>query len=129
VQHYDKDTYNGYIIQQTHELPATEVGQLNWLLAGIVLACKIIGQEVRRIGLSENRNATEQTNVFGEQQMGLDVFANQVLTDCLGTRGNVALIASEEHERPIVCWWRTQTTVVTSSYSIRSTAPAILTST
>jgi fructose-1,6-bisphosphatase I len=102
VQHYNIDTFNRHINQHTHELPSTEVGELNWLLAGIVLACKIIGQEVRRIGFSENRNAIEQTNVFGEQQTGLDVFANQVLTDCLGTRGNVALIASEEHERPIM---------------------------
>jgi fructose-1,6-bisphosphatase I len=102
VQPYNIETFNRHLVQQSPELSFDEAGQLNWLLGGIVLACKIIGQEVRCIGLSENRNSIGSKNVFGEEQNGLDVFANQVLTDCLGTRGNVSLIASEEHERPIV---------------------------
>ena len=32
----------------------------------------------------------------------LDVLANQALLHCLGSRGNVAVMASEENEEPVV---------------------------
>ena len=77
-------------------------GQFLWLLNGIELACKIIGEEVRRLGLSSAAGSAGTVNVQGEEQQGLDVFANKVLMDCLGSRGNVGLLASEENEEPMV---------------------------
>jgi fructose-1,6-bisphosphatase I len=41
------------------------------------------------------------TNVQGEAQQKLDVYANQALLHCLGMRDNVALLVSEENEEPI----------------------------
>lgn len=79
-----------------------EAEALNWLLSGIVYACTIISHEVRRMGLSDERHGGGQINVQGEQQHGLDVFANEVLLECLATRGNVGVLASEENEHPIV---------------------------
>ena len=57
---------------------------------------------MRRLGLSSTAGAVGTVNVQGEVQQGLDVFANKVLMDCLGSRGNVGLLASEENEEPMV---------------------------
>jgi fructose-1,6-bisphosphatase I len=46
--------------------------------------------------------SAEKQNVQGETQQKLDVLANQTLLTCLGSRGNVAVMASEENEEPIV---------------------------
>ena len=45
----------------------------------------------------------------------LDVLANQALLHCLGTRGNVAIMASEENEEPVVVDRATGSTANTSS--------------
>ncbi|MEM9659071.1 MAG: class 1 fructose-bisphosphatase [Planctomycetota bacterium] len=95
-------TFGRHILEQQQDWHPHARGNFSWLLSGIVLACKIIGAEVRRLGLSEARGSASDTNVHGEQQQGLDVFANEVLMNCLGSRGNVGLLASEENEEPIV---------------------------
>src|SRR5262249_51968505 len=41
-------------------------------------------------------------NVQGETVQKLDVLANQAMLHCLGTRGNVGIMASEENEHVIV---------------------------
>ncbi|MBI2806341.1 MAG: class 1 fructose-bisphosphatase [Planctomycetes bacterium] len=43
-----------------------------------------------------------QVNVQGEIVQKLDVIANHALIQCLGNRGNVAVMASEENESPVV---------------------------
>jgi len=45
--------------------------------------------------------AIGQTNIQGEQQQKLDVFANQALLHCLGLRDSVAALVSEEDEEPV----------------------------
>jgi fructose-1,6-bisphosphatase I len=42
------------------------------------------------------------TNVQGETVQKLDVLANQALLACLGNRGNVGVLASEENDEPAV---------------------------
>jgi fructose-1,6-bisphosphatase I len=86
--------------QRRHHPQAT--GEFSWLLSGITLAAKIIESRVRRAGLADILGATGQENVQGEAVQKLDVFANQALIHCLGNRGNVAIMASEEDEKPIV---------------------------
>jgi fructose-1,6-bisphosphatase I len=95
-------TFERHIIEQQQDWHPHARGNFSWLLSGIVLACKIIGQEVRMMGLSDSRGAAGTANVHGESQQGLDVFANEVLMHCLGNRGNVGLLASEENEEPMV---------------------------
>jgi len=46
--------------------------------------------------------ATDQSNVQGETVQKLDVLANRALLHCLGSRGNVAIMASEENAEPVV---------------------------
>ena len=56
---------------------------------------------VRCAGLLDVAGATGTTNVQGEQQQKLDVYADEALVHCLGVRENVAIIASEENEEAI----------------------------
>src|ERR1700749_2680440 len=73
-----------------------------WLLSGVTLACKIIASQIQRAGLLEIMGATGETNVQGEEVQKLDVIANQTLVRCLGYRGNIGLLVSEEDEEPYV---------------------------
>src|SRR6266403_6249229 len=79
---------------------ATE--EFSWLLSGITLATKIIASYVQRAGLLEIMGATGRINVQGEEVQKLDVFANDTLRRCLGYRGNIGILVSEEDEEPHV---------------------------
>ncbi|MDB6022776.1 MAG: Inositol phosphatase/fructose6-bisphosphatase, partial [Pedosphaera sp.] len=73
-----------------------------WLLSGITLACKIIAAQISRAGLLDIMGGTGEVNVQGEDVQKLDVIANQTLVRCLGYRGNIGLLVSEEDEEPHV---------------------------
>ena len=53
-------------------------------LSGITLAAKMIEAKIRCAGLSGIVGTAGQTNVQGETQQKLDVFANEALLHCLG---------------------------------------------
>ena len=86
--------------QRRHSPQAT--GEFSWLLSGITLATKIIGAKVRRAGLADVLGAAGMENVQGEAVQKLDLLANQTLLDCLGSRGNVAAMASEENQELVI---------------------------
>jgi fructose-1,6-bisphosphatase len=46
----------------------------------------------------DSNDGAKRSQYRAEQQQKLDVLANQALLYCLGTRGNVAIMASEENE-------------------------------
>jgi len=77
-------------------------GQFSWLLSGITLATKMIASYVRRAGLIDVWGEHGSTNVQGETVQRLDIMANETLKRCLGYRGNVGIIASEEDNDPRV---------------------------
>ncbi len=77
-------------------------GEFSWLLSGITLATKVIAAQIRRAGLVDVVGSAETTNVQGEIVQKLDVLANQALLTCLGNRGNVGVLASEENQEPVV---------------------------
>jgi fructose-1,6-bisphosphatase I len=77
-------------------------GEFSWLLSGITLATKMIAAQVRRAGLVDILGTAGSKNVQDETVQKLDVFANQALLHCLGNRGNVAVMASEEDAEPVV---------------------------
>jgi fructose-1,6-bisphosphatase I len=95
-------TAEQYILLEQHDRFPDASGEFSWLLSGITLACKIVAAAVRRAGLADVLGATEHTNIQGEIVQKLDQFANQTLINCLGNRGNVGLLASEENEEPVV---------------------------
>lgn len=96
-------TVQQHILEEQRRNHPQATGEFSWLLSGITFAAKIIGDRVRRAGLSDILGSAGQQNVQGETQQKLDVLANQALRHCLGSRGNVAIMASEENEEPIVC--------------------------
>jgi fructose-1,6-bisphosphatase I len=95
-------TVQQHILEEQRRHHPTASGEFSWLLSGITLATKIIADQVRRAGIANILGATGQENVQGEIVQKLDVLANQALHHCLGNRGNVAIMASEENEEPIV---------------------------
>lgn len=90
-----------HIIEQQRSHP-TATGQFSWLLSGITLATKIIESYVRRAGIVDVLGATGGQNVQGERVQKLDAIANQTIKNCLGYRGNVGILVSEEDEEPRV---------------------------
>ena len=93
-------TVQQHILQQQAEI-SEATGRFSWLLSGITLATKMVEAKIRTAGLSDVLGAIGQTNVQGEQQQKLDVYANQALLHCLGLRDSVAALVSEEDEEPV----------------------------
>src|SRR6476661_973232 len=87
------------LLQQKERFPDAS-GEFSWLLSGITLATKMIESQVRRAGLTNILGAHGETNVQGEVQQKLDVYANEALLHCLSVRENVGLLVSEENEQP-----------------------------
>lgn len=114
-------TVQQHIQQQQQALPGAK-GTFSMLLSGMTLATKMIQARVRRAGLLDALGSAGETNVQGEVQQKLDVFANQALLDSLGTRDAVAMLISEENEQPVVID-RAPKTAATSWCSTLSTAP------
>jgi fructose-1,6-bisphosphatase I len=94
-------TAEQFILQEQQRHHAHASGEFSWLLSGITLATKFIAAKIRRGGL-DVLGSTGDTNVQGERVQKLDVLANQMLLACLGDRGNVGILASEENEEPTV---------------------------
>lgn len=88
-------TIERHIIEQQRTHPEA-TGVFSNLLYDIALAAKIIARETRRAGLVEILGLAGRTNVQGEAQMKLDVFANQTLIRMNSYTGRLALMASEE---------------------------------
>src|SRR5262245_53376300 len=95
-------TVQQHILEDQRRYYPQATGEFSWLLSGITLATKIVESRVRRAGLSDILGAAGGENIQGEKVQKLDVFANQMLLYCLGKRGNVAVLASEEDAAPIV---------------------------
>jgi fructose-1,6-bisphosphatase I len=94
-------TVQQYFLEQQRQHYPDASGEFSWLLSGITLATKMIQAKVRRAGLVDILGSEGATNVQGEQQQKLDVYANQALLHCLGVRDSVGVLASEENEEPI----------------------------
>ena len=73
-------------------------GELSRLLSYIKIASKIVNREVNKAGIADILGKAGNENVQGEEQMKLDVFANDIFIDALSHREIVCGIASEENE-------------------------------
>src|SRR5271168_5017689 len=93
-------TFQQHTLQQQREVPYA-TGDFSWLLSGITLAAKMIEAKIRCAGLCNIVGTAGQTNVQGETQQKLDVFANAALLHCLGIRDSVATLISEENDEPV----------------------------
>jgi len=93
-------TIERFIIEQERQLPEA-TGELSNLLYDICLAAKIISRNVRRAGLADILGEMGTTNVQGELQQKLDVFANETIRNSLQHTGRTCVLASEEDEEPV----------------------------
>jgi fructose-1,6-bisphosphatase I len=93
-------TFQQHIVQEQIHVEGSHP-ELHWLMSGIVLATKMISAQVRRAALVNILGSVGETNIQGEVQQKLDVYANDTLIDCFKLRESVGVIASEENEHPI----------------------------
>ena len=95
-------TIGEYIVSNQKDFPYAK-GELSSLLSSIKLATKIVQSKVSKAGLAKNiLGAVGETNVQGEEQQKLDVYANDVFISALKARGVVCGVASEENDDFIV---------------------------
>lgn len=94
-------TVQRHILQEQMRFPGAS-GEFSWLLSGITLATKMIQARIRQGGLSGILGELGETNVQGEMQQKLDVYADEALLHSLGVRGSVGVLASEENEHPLI---------------------------
>ncbi len=96
-------TMDEFTIQETRQFPQA-TGELSALLRDIGLACKLINKQVMKAGLVEGIMGSHgATNVQGEEQMKLDVYADETLINVLRNSDDCAGVASEENDH-IVCF-------------------------
>jgi fructose-1,6-bisphosphatase I len=93
-------TIQSHILEQQRQSEDAS-GTFSWTLSGITLATKMIAAEIRKAGLNDVYGAAGATNVQGEAQQKLDVFANEAMLHCLGLRDSVAALISEENDEPV----------------------------
>lgn len=88
-------TIERHILDQQRRYPEAS-GVFSDLLYDIALAAKIIARETTRAGLADILGLAGETNVQGEAQKKLDVFANEILIRINDHTGRLAAMASEE---------------------------------
>ncbi|WP_088324107.1 class 1 fructose-bisphosphatase [Polaribacter tangerinus] len=92
-----KQTLGEFIIENQHAFKYSS-GELSSLLHSIRLAAKVVNHEVNKAGLVDIIGAFGDTNVQGEDQQKLDIYANEKFIQTLTKRNIVCGIASEEED-------------------------------
>ncbi|PQB05273.1 class 1 fructose-bisphosphatase [Aureitalea marina] len=90
-------TLGEFIIENQSEFKYSS-GELSRLINSIRLAAKVVNHEVNKAGLVDILGAAGDTNIQGEDQQKLDVFANEAFIKTLTNREIVCGIASEEED-------------------------------
>ncbi|WP_282135056.1 class 1 fructose-bisphosphatase [Seonamhaeicola maritimus] len=94
---HKKQTLGEFIIENQTSFKYSS-GELSSLLNSIRLAAKVVNHEVNKAGLVDIIGAAGDTNVQGEDQQKLDVYANEKFIQTLTKRNIVCGIASEEED-------------------------------
>ncbi len=90
-------TLGEFIIENQNDFQYSS-GELSRLLNSIRLAAKVVNHEVNKAGLVDITGAAGDTNIQGEDQQKLDVYANDKFIQTLTKRNIVCGIASEEED-------------------------------
>jgi fructose-1,6-bisphosphatase I len=90
-------TLGEFIIENQSAFPYSS-GELSRLINSIRLAAKVVNHEVNKAGLVDILGAAGDTNIQGEEQQKLDVYANEKFIQTLTNREIVCGIASEEND-------------------------------
>lgn len=90
-------TLGEFIIENQSSFKYTS-GELSRLINSIRLAAKVVNHEVNKAGLVDIIGAAGDTNIQGENQQKLDVYANEKFIQTMTKRNIVCGIASEEED-------------------------------
>lgn len=93
-------TLGQFIIEKQADFPYAK-GELSRLLRDIGIAAKIVNREVNKAGLVDILGDAGTTNVQGEGQKKLDVYANEQFIAALRSGGECCVVASEENDECI----------------------------
>ncbi len=94
---HKKQTLGEFIIENQSSFKFSS-GELSSLINSIRLAAKVVNHEVNKAGLVDIIGAAGDTNIQGEDQQKLDVYANDKFIQTLTNRNIVCGIASEEED-------------------------------
>ncbi len=90
-------TLGEFLVENQEKFPYA-TGELSQLLSSIRLASKVVNREINKAGLADILGHAGSENIQGENQMKLDVFANNTFIRTLRSMGEVCGVASEELE-------------------------------
>jgi fructose-1,6-bisphosphatase I len=90
-------TLGQFIIEKQADFPWAK-GELSRLLRDIGIAAKIVNREVNKAGLADILGDAGTTNIQGEGQKKLDVFANEQFISALTSGGECCIVATEEED-------------------------------
>jgi fructose-1,6-bisphosphatase I len=90
-------TLGQFIIEKQADFPYAK-GELSRLLRDIGIAAKIVNREVNKAGLMDMLGQAGSTNIQGENQQKLDIYADHQFIAALKCGGECCIVASEEHE-------------------------------
>lgn len=94
---FKKQTLGEFIIENQASFKYSS-GELSKLINAVRLAAKVVNHEVNKAGLVDIIGAAGETNIQGEDQQKLDVYANDKFIHTLTNRNIVCGIASEEED-------------------------------
>lgn len=94
-------TLGQFIIEKQADFPYAK-GELSRLLRDIGIAAKIVNREVNKAGLVDMLGQAGSTNIQGENQQKLDIYANEQFIAALKSGGECCIVASEENEEIVM---------------------------
>jgi fructose-1,6-bisphosphatase I len=90
-----------FIREKQYEIPYA-TGEFTRLLHDLTIAAKIVNREVNKAGLADILGESGVSNVQGEDQKKLDVFADTHFIHALKNGGQCCAIVSEELDEPVI---------------------------
>jgi len=93
-------TLGQFIIERQDDFPYAK-GELSRLLRDLAIAAKIVNREINKAGLVDILGEAGTTNVQGEGQKKLDVYANEQFIAALQSGGECCIVVSEENDEYI----------------------------
>lgn len=93
-------TLTEFILEEERRFKQS-TGAFTLLLTHIENAAKLIASHIKMAGLSDVMGKTGKINIYKDEVQKLDEFSNDLLVETLLSTGHVAMVASEELEKPI----------------------------
>lgn len=93
-------TLGQFIIERQSDFPYGK-GELSRLLRDLAIAAKIVNREINKAGLADILGEAGSTNIQGECQKKLDIYANEQFIAALKNGGECCIVVSEENDEYI----------------------------